>query len=92
MQITTNSILFSAGIIDIVMMACIPVTMMAKADQPTVDESYMTIQAIVTQTVYATTQTVPSSTSVPPTVTVSPATNTPVTTTTALPYQECSPM
>ena len=89
MKITTNSILFSLGIIGIVLMACIVITMlavpMAQADQPTVDESYVTIQAIVTQTVYAMTQNAPTATSVPPTVTAIPVTNTPVPTNTSLP-------
>lgn len=89
MKITTNSILFSVGIIGIVMMAGIVIAMLAvplaHADQPTVDESYVTIQAIVTQTVYAMTQNAPSSTPVPATITAIPATSTPVPTNTSLP-------
>ena len=89
MKITTNSILFSLGIIGLVVMACVLITLLAvplaQADQPDMDDANATIQAIVTQTVYASTQNAPTATSVPPTVTAIPATNTPVPTNTSLP-------
>ena len=89
MKITTNSILFSFGVIGFVLIACIAVTLLAvplaQADQPATDDVSVTVQAIVTQTVYAMTQNAPTVTPVPATVTAVPATNTSVPTNTPLP-------
>lgn len=89
MKITTNSILFSFGVIAFVLMACIAITLLAvplaQADQPATDDVSVTIQAIVTQTVSAMTQNAPTATPVPATVTTVPATNTSVPTNTPLP-------
>jgi hypothetical protein len=90
MKITTNSILLSLGVIGFAMMACLAVTMLAvplaKADQPETNDPAATIQAIVTQTVYAMTQNAPTATPIPPTSTSVPATNTPLPTATAVSY------
>src|SRR5687767_13799889 len=90
MKITTNSILFSLGVIGFAMMACLAVTMLAvplvQADQPETNDPAATIQAIVTQTVYAMTQNAPTATPIPPTATAVPATNTPLPTATAISY------
>ena len=90
MKITTNSILFSLGVIGFAMMACLVVTMLAvplvQADQLETNDPAATIQAIVTQTVYAMTQNAPTATPIPPTSTSVPATNTPLPTATAVSY------
>lgn len=89
MKITTNSIIISFGVIGFVLIACIAVTLLAvplaQADQPATDDVSVTVQAIVTQTVYAMTQNAPTATPIPATVTSVPATNTPVPTNTPLP-------
>ncbi|HEX9387718.1 MAG TPA: NBR1-Ig-like domain-containing protein [Anaerolineales bacterium] len=82
MKINTNSILILFGIIAFTIMACLPVTLIAMpllqpAKHEPVD-SVATVQAVVTQTVYAMTQTAPTQTPIPPTATPVPATNTPV--------------
>jgi len=82
MKLTTNSILIFFGIIALVIMACFPVTLIAmpllQPAQPNSVDSIATIQAIVTQTMYAATQNAP--TSMPAT-----ATSTPQPTNTAVP-------
>ena len=80
MKLTTNSILIVFGIIALAIMACFPVTLIAmpllQPAQPDSVESMATIQAIVTQTMYAATQNAP--TSIPATATPAPPTSTPV--------------
>jgi Ig-like domain from next to BRCA1 gene len=80
MKLTTNSILIFFGIIAFAIMACLPVTLIAmpllQPAQPNSNDSIATVQAIVTQTMYAATQNAP--TSVPATATPVPATSTPV--------------
>ncbi|HET9910014.1 MAG TPA: NBR1-Ig-like domain-containing protein [Anaerolineales bacterium] len=89
MKLTTNSILYSLGVIGLLIIACVAITMLAvplvQADQPGMDDANATIQAIVTQTVYALTQNAPTSTSVPVTNTSVPPSNTPAPTSTPLP-------
>src|SRR5436190_13954951 len=82
MKINTNSILILFGIVAFTIMACLPVTLIAlpllqPAQHNSVD-SVATVQAVVTQTVYAMTQNAPTQTPIPPTATAIPATNTPV--------------
>ena len=90
MKITTKSILISLGAFVFAIMACISIMMLSvplvQADQPATDDPAATIQAIITQTVYAMTQNAPTVTPVPATVTPVPATNTPLPTATALSY------
>jgi hypothetical protein len=90
MKITTKSILISLGAFVFVIIGWISIMMLSvplvQADQPATDDPAATIQAIVTQTVYATTQNAPTSTPVPATVTPIPATNTPLPTATAVSY------
>ena len=88
MKLTTNSILIFFGIIALAIMACFPVTLIAmpllQPARPNSVDSMATIQAIVTQTVYAATQN--ASTAMPATATPVPVTSTPVRpTNTALP-------
>jgi len=84
MKINTNSILILFGVIAFAIMACFPVTLIAmpllQPAQPDSNDAAATVQAIVTQTMYAATQNAPTSTPVPATVTPVPATNTPVAT------------
>jgi hypothetical protein len=92
MKLTTNSILILFGIIAFAIMACFPVTLIAmpllQPSQPNSVDSIATIQAIVTQTMYAATQNAP--TSIPATATPVPATSTPVRpTNTAVPITYC---
>jgi Ig-like domain from next to BRCA1 gene len=82
MKINTNSILILFGIVAFAIMACLPVTLIAMpllqpAQHDSVDTA-ATVQAVVTQTVYAMTQKAPTQTPIPPTGTPVPATNTPV--------------
>ncbi|HEX5809307.1 MAG TPA: NBR1-Ig-like domain-containing protein [Anaerolineales bacterium] len=80
MKLNTNSVLILFGILAFAIMACFPVTLMAmplmQSDQPDTNDAAATVQAIVTQTMYAMTQNAP--TSIPVTVTPIPATSTPV--------------
>lgn len=87
MKINTNTILILFGMIAFAIMACFPVTLMAmpllKSGQPDSSNASATVQAIVTQTMFAMTQNAPTaipatSTPVPPTSTPVPPTNTPV--------------
>ena len=80
MKLNTNSILILFGVLAFAIMACFPVTLMAvpllRPSQPDSSDPVATVQAIVTQTVYAMTQNAP--TAVPATATPVPATSTPV--------------
>jgi len=80
MKVNTNSILIFFGVLAFAIMACFPVTLMAlpllRPSQPDSSDPVATVQAIVTQTVYAMTQNAP--TAVPATATPVPATSTPV--------------
>ena len=71
------------------MLALISVGILAmpifQADQPEPVDTQATLQAMVTQTVFALTQTAPTQTPPPPTLTVVPVTNTPVPTSTQIP-------
>ena len=92
MKLNTNSILILFGIIAFAIMACFPATLIAmpllQPAQPTSNDAAATIQAIVTQTMYAATQNAP--TSIPATTTPIPATSTPVRpTNTAVPVSYC---
>ena len=84
MKLTTNSILILFGIVAFAIMACFPVTLMAmpllRPNQNDSVDTAATVQAVVTQTVFAMTQNAPvaSATSVPATSTPIPATSTPV--------------
>ena len=84
MKINTNSILILFGVIGFGIMACFPVTLIAmpllQPAQPGTNDAAATVQAIVTQTMYAATQNSPTSTPVPVTATPVPETNTPVAT------------
>jgi len=89
MKISTNSILILFGIIALVMVACLPVAVLAapllRQDQPAPVDSVATVQAMVTQTIVAMTLNAPTQTPIPATATSVPATNTPVPTNTPLP-------
>jgi hypothetical protein len=89
MKITTNSILILFGLIALMLVACLPVAMLAsplfRPSQPTPD-SFATLQVIVTQTMSAMTQQAPTQTSVPLTATPLPPTSTPLPTATAVSY------
>ena len=71
------------------MLALISVGILAmpifQADQPEPVDTQATLQAMVTQTVFALTQNAPTQTPPPPTLTVVPVTNTPVPTSTQIP-------
>lgn len=89
MKITTNTILILFGIIALVMVACLPLAVLAapllQQNQPVPVDSAATVQAMVTQTIVAMTQNAPTQTPIPATATSVPATNTPVPTNTPLP-------
>ena len=92
MKLTTNSILIIFGIIALAIMACFPVTLIAmpllQPARPNTNDSIATVQAIVTQTMYAATLNAP--TAIPATATPVPATSTPVRpTNTAVPTSYC---
>jgi hypothetical protein len=80
MKLTTNSILLLFGIIAFAIMACFPVTLIAmpllQPAQPKPNDAVATVQAIMTQTMYAATQNAP--TAIPATATSVPATSTPI--------------
>ncbi len=87
MKINTNTILILFGIVAFAIMACFPVTLMAmpllKSGQPAADNASATVQAMVTQTMFAMTQNAPTAipatvTPIPPTSTPIPPTNTPL--------------
>lgn len=89
MKITTNSILILFGLIALMLVACVPVAMLAsplfRLAQPTAD-SFATLQVVVSQTMSAMTQNAPTQTAIPPTATPIPATSTPLPTATAVSY------
>ena len=80
MKLNTNSVLILFGVVAFAIMACFPVTLMAmpllRPARPDSSDAVATIQAVVTQTMYAMTQNAP--TSAPATATPVPATSTPV--------------
>ena len=82
MKLTTNSILILFGIFALAVMACFPITMLAlpliKPTQIAPSDPAATVQAMVTQTMYAMTQNAPTQTPIPATATPLPPTNTPV--------------
>ncbi len=82
MKITTNSILILFCSVAFAIMACFPVTLIAmpllQPSQPDLNDASATVQAIVTQTMYAVTQNAATSTPIPATATPVPATNTSV--------------
>ncbi len=82
MKLTTNSILILFGIFAFAVMACFPITMLAipliNPTQTQPNDPAATVQAMVTQTMYAMTQNAPTQTPVPATATPLPPTNTPV--------------
>jgi hypothetical protein len=90
MKATQKQILLFIGILALVFMACIPVTFLTlpllESREPSFPDRAATIQAMVTQTVYALTQTAPTQTPIPPTATPIPPTNTPVATATPVSY------
>jgi len=90
MKATQKQILIFIGILALVFMACIPVTFLTlpllESRETTSPDTAATIQAMVTQTVYALTQTAPTQTLIPPTVTPIPPTNTAVPTATPVSY------
>ncbi|HSL31455.1 MAG TPA: NBR1-Ig-like domain-containing protein [Anaerolineales bacterium] len=80
MKLNTNSVLILFGVLAFTIMACFPVTLFAmpllRPDRSDSQDTIGTVQAVVTQTMYAMTQNAP--TSIPPTSTPVPATSTPV--------------
>jgi Ig-like domain from next to BRCA1 gene len=89
MKITTNSILILFGLIGLMMVACLPVAMLAsplfRPSQPT-PNSFATLQAIVTQTMMAMPTSVPATATPLPPTSAPVLTNTPVPTATAVSY------
>jgi len=83
MKLNTNSTLILFGIFAFAVMACFPITLLAmpliKPNQIETSDPAATVQAIVTQTMYAMTQNEPTQTPAPATATpLPPPTNTPV--------------
>lgn len=80
MKLNTNSVLILFGVAAFAIMACFPVTLLAmpllRPDPSNSHDTVATVQAVVTQTVYAMTQNAP--TTIPATATPVPATSTPV--------------
>ena len=89
MKINTNSILILFGIVAFAIMACFPVTMLAmpllRPDQSSPNH-VATVQAVITQTAYATTQNAPTQALISATATSVPNTAIPPTKT-AVPTQ-----
>jgi hypothetical protein len=89
MKITTNSILVSFALMGLLMVACLPVTMLTaplfRPSQSTPD-TFATLQVVVSQTMNAMTQQAPTQTSIPATATPLPPTSTPLPTATAVSY------
>ena len=89
MRLSTNTIIAFFGTLILGMLALISVGILAmpifQADQPEPVDTQATLQAMVTQTVFALTQNAPTQTPPPPTLTVVPVTNTPVPTSTQIP-------
>ncbi|MBK8783204.1 MAG: hypothetical protein IPO22_15680 [Anaerolineales bacterium] len=89
MKLSTNTIIAFFGTLIVGMLALITVGVLAmpilQADQPEPMDTQATLQAMVTQTVFALTQNAPTQTPPPPTLTAVPVTNTPVPTSTPIP-------
>lgn len=89
MKLSTNTIIVFFGTLILGMLALISAGILAvpifRADQPEPMNPQATIQAVVTQTVFAMTQYAPTQTPPPPPLTAVPATNTPVPTSTPIP-------
>lgn len=89
MKLSTNTIIIFFGTLVLGMLALITVSMLAttllQTDQPEPIDPQATVQAMVTQTMFAMTQNAPTQTPLPPTLTAVPATNTPVPTSTQVP-------
>jgi hypothetical protein len=94
MKSSTQITLIVFASIILVLVACLPITMLAlpliRSDQAPTPDTFATVQAMVTQTVAAQTQNAPTQTPLPPTTiptsTPVPATNTPLPTPTAVTY------
>jgi hypothetical protein len=94
MKSSTQITLIVFASILLILVACLPITMLAmplmQLDQTPTPDTFATIQAMVTQTVVAKTQNAPTQTPLPPTAiptsTPVPATNTPLPTATAVTY------
>jgi hypothetical protein len=94
MKSSTQITLIVLASIVLVLVACLPITMLAlpliRSDQAPTPDTFATIQAMVTQTVAAQTQNAPTQTPLPPTAiptnTPVPATNTPLPTPTEITY------
>ena len=89
MKLSTNTMIAFFGTLILGMLALITVGILAvpilRAEQPKPVDTQATLQAMVTQTVFAMTQNAPTQTPPPPTLTAVPATNTPVPTSTQIP-------
>jgi hypothetical protein len=94
MKSSTQITLIVLASIVLVLVACLPITMLTlpliRSNQAPTPDTFATIQAMVTQTVAAQTQNAPTPTPLPPTaiptITPVPATNTPLPTATAITY------
>jgi hypothetical protein len=95
MKLTTNTILIIFGILAMMLLACVPITILAaplvSRSQTRPIDSVATVQTMATQTslaltLTAPTQIPPTQTPLPPAPTVLPPTNTPVPTSTPVSY------
>lgn len=95
MKSSTQVTLIVLAAIVLVLIACLPLTMLTlplvRSNQDATPDTFATVQAMVTQTVAAQTQSAPTqtpvvSTQIPATSTPVPATNTPLPTATAITY------
>ena len=89
MKITTNSILILFGLIGLLMVACLPVTMLTSPlfrPPHSTPDTFATLQVVVSQTMSAMTQQSTTQTAIPATATPLPPTSTPVPTATAVSY------
>ncbi|MEW6406800.1 MAG: NBR1-Ig-like domain-containing protein [Chloroflexota bacterium] len=89
MDRSTKSLLIVFGILALAIMACLPVTFLALPlveSGSTPPDTAATVQAVVTQTIFAVTQTAPTQTPIPPTVTPVPPTSTALPTATPTSY------
>lgn len=89
MERSTKSLLIVFGILALAIMACLPVTFLTLPlmdTGSTSPDTAATVQAVVTQTIFAMTQTAPTQTPIPPTVTPVPATSTAIPTATPTSY------
>lgn len=89
MKLSTNTIIVFFGTMILGLLALLSVGLLAmpilRADQPEPMDPQATVQAMVTQTMFAMTQNAPTQTPLPPTLTAVPATNTPFPTSTPIP-------